>query len=83
MEDLDKIKIANISNMKFSVMACKTSLLLLNKINVLLLALIYRRKKLRKQQRKRKMWVRKLFTERRTKGEFNILVKDLILFDHF
>ena len=44
MEDLDKIKIANISNMKFSVMDCKTSLMLLNKINVLLLALIYRRK---------------------------------------
>ena len=72
LEDLDKIKIENISNMKFSVMACKTSLLLLNKINVLLLA-----------QRKRKMWVRKLFTERRTKGEFSILVQDLILFDHF
>ena len=32
--------------MKFSVMACKTSLSLLNKINVLLLALIYRRKSL-------------------------------------
>ena len=69
--------------MKFSVMACKTSLLLLNKINVLLLALIYLRKKRRKQQRKRKMWVRKLFTERRTNGEFNILVQDLMLFDYF
>ena len=62
---------------------CKTSLLLLNKTNVLLLALVYRRKKRMKQQRKRKMWVRKLFTERRTKGEFNILVKDLMLFDNF
>ena len=36
-----------------------------------------------KQQRKTEMWVRKLFSERRTKGEFNILVKDLILIDHF
>ena len=69
--------------MKFPIMACKTSLLLLNKLNVLLLALIYRRKKRMKEQRKRKMWVQKLFTERRTKGEFNILVKDLMLFDHF
>ena len=65
------------------MMACKTSLLLRNKINVLLLALIYRQKKRMKQQRKRKMWVRKLFTERRTKGEFNILVKDSMSFDHF
>ena len=30
---LDKIKIANTSNTKFSLMACKTSLFLLNKIN--------------------------------------------------
>ena len=29
------------------------------------------------------MWVRKLCTERRTKGEFYILVQDLMLFDHF
>ena len=65
------------------MMACKTSLLLRNKINVLLLALIYRQKKRMKQQRKRKMWVRKLFTERRTKGEFNILVKDSMSFDYF
>ena len=35
-------------------MACQTSLLLLNKINVLSLALIYRRKKRMKQQRKRR-----------------------------
>ena len=69
--------------MKFSVMVCKTSLQLLNKINVLLLALICRLKKRRKQQRRRKMWVRKLCTERRTKGEFYILVQDLMLFDHF
>ena len=36
-----------------------------------------------KQQRKRKIWVRKLVTERRTKGKFNILEQDLMLFDHF
>ena len=36
-------------------MACKLSLMLLNKINILLLALIYHRKKHMKQQRKRKM----------------------------
>ena len=71
------------SNMNISVIACKTSLLLLNKINVLLLPLIYHRKKRREQQWKRKMWVWKLFTQRRTNGEFNILVQDLMLFDHF
>ena len=30
-KDLDKIKITNISNIKRSIMACKTSFLLLNK----------------------------------------------------
>ena len=34
LQDLDKIKIANIANIKFSKMACKTSLFLFNKINV-------------------------------------------------
>ena len=62
-------------------MASKTSLLLLKKINLLLLALIYHRKKRLKQQQKGMMWVRKIFTERRTKGELNILLKDLMLFD--
>ena len=71
------------SNMNISVIACKTSLLLLNKINVLLLPLIDHRKKRREQQWKRKMWVWKLFTQRRTNGEFKILVQDLMLFDHF
>ena len=28
------------------------------------------------------MWVRKLFQERRSKGLYNVLVKDLMLFDH-
>ena len=37
LKDLDKIKIANTSNNKFLIVACKTSLLLLNKINALLI----------------------------------------------
>ena len=32
-KDLDKAKTANTSNIKFSLMACKTSFFLLNKIN--------------------------------------------------
>ena len=81
-KDLDKIKIVNISNINFSIMASKTSLLLRDEIDVVLFALIYRRKKRMKQRRERNMWVLKLVTERRTKDEFNILVKDLMLFDH-
>ena len=57
LKDLDKIKNVNISNIKFSMMAFKTSLLLLNEINIVLVALIYRRKKRMKQRRERKMWV--------------------------
>ena len=40
--------------------------------------------KRRRDRRKRKMkheWVRKIFQERKTKGEFQLLVKDLHLFD--
>ena len=64
-------------------MACKRSLLLLNKINVLLLALIYRRRKRLKRQKKIKMRIWKIYTKRQTKGEFNSLVEYLMLFDHF
>ena len=63
-------------------MAYKSSLLLLNKINLLLLALIYHQKKHIKQQRKqrkRKVCVWKLFTERRAEEEINFIVKDLKL----
>ena len=28
------------------------------------------------------MWVRKLFRERKTKGAFNLLIKDMELHDH-
>ena len=34
------------------------------------------------QVRRKRMWVRQLFLERKNKGLFNILVKDLMLFDH-
>ena len=64
-------------------MACKRSLLLLNKINVFLLALIYRRRKRLKRQKKIKMRIWKIYTKRQTKGEFNSLVEYLMLFDHF
>ena len=37
LKDLDKIKIANTLNIKLSIVACKTSLLLLTKINVILI----------------------------------------------
>ena len=33
-----------------------------------------------KQKKKRKMQVQKLFTKKGTKGEFNILMKDLMFF---
>ena len=49
LKDLDEIKVANISHIKFLIMTGKTGFLLLNKINVLLLALIYPRKKRVKQ----------------------------------
>ena len=32
--------------------------------------------------RKHKVWVRKLLTERNWKGEYHVLVKEMMLFDH-
>ena len=32
--------------------------------------------------RKHKVWVRKLLTERKWKGEYHVLVKEMMLFDH-
>ena len=47
--------------------------------------LIWHRIKQKRAKRKRtkSMWVRPLFLEPRSKGLFNILIKDLWLFDHF
>jgi len=57
--------------------------------NALLLALLISKKReVEKTQtttqtrRKHKVWVRKLLTERNWKGEYHILVKEMILFDH-
>ena len=32
--------------------------------------------------KKKRLWIRKLFLERRSKGLYDVLVKDLMLFDH-
>ena len=50
-----------------------------------MLLLIYRRRKqirLKKQKYAKRFWVRQIFKERQTKGEFHILVKELLLIDH-
>ena len=47
-----------------------------------LILVLRRRLKHRMQIRRKRMWTRKLFVDRRAKGEYQILVKDLMLFDH-
>ena len=42
-----------------------------------------RRRLITKEKKKKNMWMRKLFTERETEGEYQILVKELRLFDHY
>ena len=55
----------------------------LDEEQLLLLLLIYRRRKEKKVKKYRKrFWVRRIFQERKTKGEYHSLVKELILFDH-
>ena len=60
-------------------MAAINKLLILKKKNFLLMLL--RRTRKRKLKYTKKMWVRKIFQERQMKGEFQMLVKDLQLFD--
>ena len=68
LKDQDKIKIADKSVIKFLIMACKLSLLLLNKINVLLLALIYCCGAYGATKEKKDLSLET--TERRIKGQF-------------
>lgn len=60
-------------------MAAINKLLILKK-KIFLLMLLRRTRK-RKLKYTKKMWVRKIFQERQMKGEFQMLVKDLQLFD--
>ena len=57
-------------------------LLLLRNLQLGLILVLRRRLKHRMQIRRKRMWMRKLFVDRRAKGEYEILVKDLMLFDH-
>ena len=61
----------------------KLKLLLLAILKAFAANLMYHRVKSRFKIRRKNMWVRKLFAERRSRGEYYILVKDLMLFDHF
>ena len=47
----------------------------------LLILLLLRERRQRLKHRKR-FWVRKVYEERKTKGEFNVLVRELMLADH-
>ena len=54
-------------------------------LRALLLILILKRRiqRRRLQNRyKKRFWVRQLFKERKQKGEYHLLVKDMRLFDH-
>ena len=46
------------------------------------LALLILRRRQAKKRKSPEFWVRKIFQERSTKGEFHLLVKDMELFDH-
>ena len=42
----------------------------------------YLQRKQKKLKYKKRFWVRQLFKERKEKGEYHLLVKDMKLFDH-
>ena len=53
---------------------------------LLLALLVAKKRELQKEGklkiRKHRVWVRKILTERKSKGEYHVLVKELKLFDH-
>lgn len=63
-------------------MAAINKLVLLQK-KILILIILRRRFRGRIGKYKKSMWVRQLFKDRARRGEFNILVKDMMMFDHF
>ena len=61
-------------------MKSRKKLLLLKKINLLkMLVLVNSNKKTKKKKR---FWVRRLYKERKMKGEFHLLIQDMKLYDH-
>ena len=44
--------------------------------------LLLLKRRLSRQERRKRMWVRKIFRERKQKGEFHLLIKELRLHDH-
>ena len=55
--------------------------LLLLRRSILLKILLHQRRKKKAEKYKKRFWVRKLYSERKQKGVFNILVADLKLYD--
>ena len=58
-------------------------LVLLKNLKLVISIILIRRIQRRRVIKKKRMWVRKLFAERRTKGAYHMLIKDLMLFDHY
>ena len=44
--------------------------------------LILLKRRLSRQERRKRMWVRKILRERKQKGKFHLLIKELRLHDH-
>ena len=62
--------------------AVNKKLILLHRLKIAILLIIFMQKKARIRSKGKSIWVRKLFQERRAKGLYTILIKDLMLFDH-
>jgi hypothetical protein len=70
----------NTKSRKNKMAALNTRRLLLLRNNLLRLFLLRRRRK-RTTKYKKRFWIRRVYAERQQKGEFHLLVKELILFD--
>ena len=60
----------------------KLKCLLLKKKKLILTILLLRRRRLKPQKEKRRFWIRRIYSEREFKGEYALLVKDMMLYDH-
>ena len=71
-------KVAKLQNKKLKMAALNRRWFLRRKIIILLLL----RKRRQRLKNRKRFWVSKIYEERNRKGEFNILVRELMLADH-
>ena len=54
----------------------------LTRKQIITLLILRRRVRRRSEQKKKRIWVRKLYQDRKEKGEYHLLIREMKLYDH-